>query len=321
MRSVTGSLVGTEPLHQPLFGGPAQVGRRVGRLLRGSSQLLVASALAAAVLGTGARLSLLPVVAWSWRNALVELARIVRRGLGSGLTAWTGAWRGAGHCECCSEWVRGKDGELILAKLTAAADGRQKLAPRVRERSGLRFSRACFVVADGKVACSFLLKHTTSCDGALRTEETALRRESGVSRARRSKEWFRFQGLHKLLNGLGSHLTCLASAALPCSNFRVFYSDVMILGPMPDSVANASSRPTMAISMLVPNPSLANIHCQLQIHAKLPPMPHVHGPRSTVHVIPRLSLIRGTQALPRRPRFAGLIKSSNLASLQLALAG
>lgn len=98
----------------------------------------------------------------------MELARIVRRGLGSGLTAWTGAWRGAGHCECCSEWVRGKDGELILAKLTAAADGRQKLAPRVRERSGLRFSRACFVVADDKVACSFLLKHTTSCDGALR---------------------------------------------------------------------------------------------------------------------------------------------------------
>lgn len=236
----------------------------------------------------------------------MELAKIVRRGLGSGLTAWTGAWRGAGHCECCSEWVRGKDGELILAKLTAAADGRQKLAPRVRERSGLRFSRACFVVADGKVACSFLLKHTTSCDGALRTEETALRRESG---------------LHKLLNGLGSHLTCLASAALPCSNFRVFYSDVMILGPMPDSVANASSRPTMAISMLVPNPSLANIHCQLQIHAKLPPMPHVHGPRSTVHVIPRLSLIRGTQALPSRPRFAGLIKSSNLASLQPAPAG
>lgn len=100
-----------------------------------------------------------------------------------------------------------------------------------------------------------------------------------MSRARRSKEWFRFQGLHKLLNGLGSHLTCLASAALSCSNFRVFYSDVMILGPMPDPVANASSRPTMAISMLVPNPSLANIHCQLQIQAKLPPMPHVHGPR------------------------------------------
>lgn len=100
-----------------------------------------------------------------------------------------------------------------------------------------------------------------------------------MSRARRSKEWFRFQGLHKLLNGLGSHLTCLASAALSCSNFRVFYSDVMILGPMPDSVANASSRPTMAISMLFPNPSLANIHCQLQIQGKSPS--HAPCPRST----------------------------------------
>lgn len=75
----------------------------MGRLLRSSSKLLVASALAAAVLGTGARLSLLPVVAWPWRTALLELARIVCRGLGSGLTAWAGAWRGAGHGECCSE--------------------------------------------------------------------------------------------------------------------------------------------------------------------------------------------------------------------------
>lgn len=132
----------------------------MGGLLRGSSKLLVASAVSGAVLGTGAGLPLLPVVAWPWR--------IVLRGLGSGLTAWTGAWRGPGHCECCPERVRGKDGELISAKLTAA-DGRRELATRARERSGLCFSRGCFVAADEKslAASCFLLKHI-SCDGALR---------------------------------------------------------------------------------------------------------------------------------------------------------
>lgn len=70
--------------------------------------------------------------------------------------------------------------------------------------------------------------------------------------------------------GHGGAKSAGGSTQASCSNFSVFYSDVMTLGPMPDSVANASSRPTMAIMMLFPNPSLANIHCHLQIRHKTP---------------------------------------------------
>lgn len=119
-----------------------------------------------------------------------------------------------------------------------------------------------------------------------------------VSRAQRSKEcrWihagllFQFQRLLFRRHDLGANARF--------SRERLFQA----YNGYHDAISQSISREYPLPS---PNPGQNSVPC----------------PMSTILIIPRLSLVRGTQALPRRPRFAGLIKSSNLASLQPAPAG